>query len=64
VYHFELYAKNNDKAIITSSVVAFCISVLLMFILGSLYSSLGIAISQLIGIIILFLAKFKFCKTG
>ncbi|HDS6669982.1 TPA: hypothetical protein QHX39_004768, partial [Enterobacter ludwigii] len=64
VYHFELYAKNNDKAIIISSVIAFFISVILMFTLGSLYSSLGIAISQLIGIIILFLAKFKFCKTG
>ncbi|CZV99784.1 lipopolysaccharide biosynthesis protein [Enterobacter cloacae] len=64
VYHFELYAKNNDKAIIISGVTAFCVSVCLMFILGYLYSSLGIAASQLVGIIILFLAKSKYCRLG
>lgn len=64
VYHFDLYARNLDRYIIKSSILAFLVSILLMFILGYLYSSIGIAISQFIGITVLFIAKYRFCKLG
>ncbi|HGW5056990.1 TPA: lipopolysaccharide biosynthesis protein [Citrobacter koseri] len=64
VYHFDLYARNLDKFIIKTSVVAFGISFLLMIFLGYLFSATGIAISQLIGIIILLFGKYRYSKLG
>jgi len=64
VYHFDLYARNLDRYIIKSSILAFLVSIVLMVILGYLYSSIGIAISQFIGITVLLIAKYRFCKLG
>ncbi|QOV62489.1 lipopolysaccharide biosynthesis protein [Kosakonia pseudosacchari] len=64
VYHFDLYARNLDRYIIKSSILAFLVTILLMVVLGYFYSSIGIAISQFIGITVLFIAKYRFCKLG
>lgn len=62
--HFDLYARNMDKHIIKSSVVSFFVSLISMVILGYCFSSVGIAIAQVIGIMTMLVMKYRYSRVN
>lgn len=64
IYHFDLYARNMDGHIIKSSIISFSVALVLMVAMGYYFSSIGIAIAQVIGIVTMLVMKYRYSREG
>lgn len=62
IYHYKLYSMKKDKLIITSTLIAFSIGVLLQYFLGIYFAGYGVALGTLISSMILLYTKRFYSK--